>query len=87
MANKIIMYSTKWCGDCWAARSFLDEHRVVYEEMDIEHEPGAAELVMKVNQGRRSVPTFDIDRTYLNCSPFTPENRKKLATAVGIQPN
>lgn len=84
MANKIIMYSTKWCGDCWAARSFLDEHKVVYEELDIEHEPGAAELVVKVNQGRRSVPTFDIDGTYLNCSPFTPENRKKLAAAMGI---
>jgi mycoredoxin len=78
------MYTSQWCGDCWAARSFLNEHKVQYQEVNIEDTPGAAELVMRVNRGRRSVPTFDIDGQYLNCSPFSLENRKKLANAIGI---
>lgn len=84
MKKKIIIYSNPWCSDCYAVRSFLDRHHVEYEEVDIDEKPDAAKLVMQVNNGKRSIPTLDIEGTYLNCSPFTPDKRKKLAEAIGV---
>jgi mycoredoxin len=85
MANKIVMYTTTWCGDCRAARAFLDQHKVEYTVINIEEDQEAVKLVMRVNNGKRSVPTFDIDGRYLNASPFSPQNRKALAEALGIE--
>jgi mycoredoxin len=84
MANKIVMYTTTFCGDCSAARAFLDEHNVEYTVINIENDQEAVKLVMRVNNGKRSVPTFDIDGRYLNASPFSPQKRKALAEALGI---
>jgi mycoredoxin len=84
MANKIVMYTTTFCGDCRAARAFLDEHNVEYTVVNIENDQEAVKLVMQVNNGKRSVPTFDIDGRYLNASPFSPQKRKALAEALGI---
>ena len=58
MANKIVMYTTTFCGDCRAARAFLDQHNVEYTVINIEDDPEAVKLVMRVNNGKRSVPTF-----------------------------
>ncbi len=79
------MYSTTWCGDCRAALAFLDQNNIGYTKVNIDDDDEAMKLVMRVNNGKRSVPTFDIDGQYLNASPFTPEKRKKLAAALGIQ--
>ena len=43
----------------------------------------AVKLVMRVNNGKRSVPTFDIDGQYLNASPFTLKNGKNLPKRWG----
>jgi mycoredoxin len=85
MPKKIVMYTSTWCGDCRAASRFLDKHHIEYQTINIDHHPDAARFVMQVNHGRRKVPTFDIDGTYLECSPFTPEKREKLAEAIGIE--
>jgi mycoredoxin len=85
MQKRIILYSTPRCRDCHAARDFLNQHHVEYEEVNIEEEPDAAKLVMQMNKGKRSIPTFNIEGTYINCSPFTPDNRKKLAKAIGVK--
>jgi mycoredoxin len=84
MANKIVMYTTTFCGDCRAARAFLDQHNVEYTVINIEDDPEAVKLVMRVNNGKRSVPTFDIDGQYVNASPFSPQKRKALAETLGI---
>ena len=78
------MYSTTWCGDCRAARAFLDQNNIQYTNVNIEDDDEAAKLVIRVNNGKRSVPTFDIDGQYVNASPFSPEKRKRLAEALGI---
>lgn len=85
MNKQIVMYSSKFCGDCHAARHFLSQHHVEFQEVDINESPEAAKFVMQINNGKRSIPTFDIDGAYLNASPFTPENRKKLAEAIGLE--
>ncbi len=58
---QIKMYTTSSCSDCRAAKRFLSERTFRMREINIEDVEGAAEIVMQANQGRRSVPTFDID--------------------------
>lgn len=67
------MYFAPWCGDCRAAKRFLDEHGVAYETINIEETPGAAELIVEKNQGKRKVPTFEVDGRWFAVSPFDPE--------------
>ena len=80
----IKVYTTSQCGDCRAVKRFLSERSIPYEEINIEQVDGAAEIVLQVNQGRRSVPTLDIDGKFVSCSPF---DRRKLSEALGIHEN
>jgi len=73
ISQRIRKYTTTRCGDCRRAKRFLDTWRVPYEEINIEDTPGAAEFVVKTDQGRRSVPTFDVSGRVVSCSPFDPE--------------
>jgi mycoredoxin len=61
-------------------KMFLAEKGIAYEEIDIEDTPGAADLVMRVNNGKRKVPTLDIDGRFIAVSPF---NRRQLEEALG----
>ena len=56
--EKIKMYATTWCGDCRMAKRWLDSHGIPFEFIDIEKDESAAEFVVKVNKGARSVPTI-----------------------------
>ena len=78
---RVKMYTTSQCSDCRAAKRFLMEQGIPYEEINIENTDGAAEIVVQANQGRRSVPTLDIDGQFFNCSPF---DRRKLSEALGL---
>jgi mycoredoxin len=78
---EIKMYTTSWCGDCRMTKMFMAEKGIRYEEIDIEQTPGAAEIVMKANDGKRKVPTLDIDGRFIAVSPF---NRRQLEEALGL---
>lgn len=54
----IKMYSTIWCGDCRMAKHVLDSRQIVYQVIDIDDDPQAAELVQRLNGGFRTVPTI-----------------------------
>lgn len=56
--QKIVMYSTTWCGDCRMAKRWLDQHGIVYDNINIEESDEAAAYVVKVNGGSRRVPTI-----------------------------
>jgi len=56
--DTIKMYATTWCGDCRMARRWFDSHDVPYEYINIEEDEEAAEFVLEVNGGMRSVPTI-----------------------------
>ena len=74
---KIKMYTTAWCGDCRNAKRFLRARGVEFEEVDIEQREGAAEHVMRVNDGKRKVPTFEVDGRSFSLSPY---DERKLRT-------
>jgi mycoredoxin len=77
----IKMYTTTWCGDCRNAKRFLREHGVAFEEINIEEEAGAADYVMQVNDGKRKVPTFEVDGRAFNLSPY---DERKLRAELGL---
>ena len=53
----VTLLTTSWCGFCRRLKHQLDLARVDYTEVDIEATPSAAEVVMAVNDGDRTVPT------------------------------
>ena len=53
----LTMYSTTWCGYCRRLKRMLDRDGIAYDEVDIEDDEAAAEFVMSVNGGNRTVPT------------------------------
>ena len=67
----IRIYTTSWCPDCRQAKRFLEEQQFTYEEFDIETDLGAATFVERANNGKRKVPTFDVDGRVFPCSPFS----------------
>jgi len=78
----IKMYTTTWCSDCRRAKQFLNNNGIAYEEINIEDHDGAAELVMQLNEGKRKVPTFDIDGRAFNLSPY---DERKLRAALDLE--
>ncbi|HEX8746571.1 MAG TPA: glutaredoxin domain-containing protein [Pyrinomonadaceae bacterium] len=80
MAN-IRMYTTGWCGDCRNAKRYLRELGVEFEEINIEENEQAAAFVIRANEGKRKVPTFEVDGRTFNLSPF---DAKKLRTELGL---
>lgn len=54
----IVMYTTTWCGDCRRAKRVFAAMNVPFSEIDIEANADAADLVTRLNDGARSVPTI-----------------------------
>jgi mycoredoxin len=65
------IYTTSWCGDCKATKAVLGQRKIAYQEIDIEQDPQAAEYVMQVNGGRRSVPTLVYEGDAVSLSNFS----------------
>ena len=61
MAQRVIVYTTRWCGHCRAAKRQLAALGVPYEEVDIEQVPEAGAQLEQWSGGFRTVPTFDVD--------------------------
>lgn len=79
--SELKMYTTSSCGDCRNAKRFLKEQGIAYEEIDIEQAEGAAERVMYLNDGKRKVPTFEMDGRAFNLSPY---DERKLRAELGL---
>ena len=80
----ITLYTAAWCGDCRLAKLFLKERSVAFREIDIDEDQDAEELITRVNNGRRKVPTIEVGGRYFACSPFDPH---QLSSELGIPLN
>jgi mycoredoxin len=58
METGIVVYGTAWCGACRLVKRVLGEVGCNYEWIDIDKNPLAAERVIELNAGLRSVPTI-----------------------------
>ncbi len=58
MDQPIVIYATTWCGDCRRAKRVMDSLNAKYDYINIDEDTKAAEYVIEVNKGSRSVPTI-----------------------------
>jgi mycoredoxin len=54
----VIMYTTSWCGYCFRLKKLLKTEGIAFTEVDIEHDPAAAQFVASANGGNQTVPTL-----------------------------
>jgi mycoredoxin len=75
----LTMYTTDWCGYCVRLKYGLDRAGISFDEVNIEHRPDAADIVMAVNGGNRTVPTIVFPDGSALTNPTLREVREKLA--------
>ena len=79
MTAQLTLYSTVWCGDCRRLKGYLDSRSIEYNDIDIETDESAAEWVIKINGGMRSIPVIVFpDGTHLT-EPSNKAVEEKLA--------
>ena len=55
-----------------------------HREVNVDEDAEAAELVIRVNDGKRKIPTIEVEGRYFNCNPFDPY---KLSEELNIPLN
>jgi glutaredoxin len=81
---EITVYSNTWCCDCRRVKCFLRERGIPFREVNIDEDAAAEAIVLRVNNGKRKVPTIGIEGRYFPMSPFDPH---KLADELKIPLN
>ena len=61
MTKKIIVYTTSWCGDCRNLKNALHDRQIFFEERDIEKNDEDYKTMMGHTNGKRVIPTVDIE--------------------------
>ncbi len=84
VTQPITMYTTTYCPDCRRAKNFLKERGLEFREVNIEEDDSAEAFVLKANNGKRKVPTFEVGGRYFACSPFS---AAQLAAELGVPLN
>jgi mycoredoxin len=56
--STITVYGTRSCGDCHLAKAVLDAAGASYRWIDLDWDPLAADRVVAINGGHRTVPTI-----------------------------
>ena len=76
----LTMYSTAWCGYCRRLKKQMDAAGIGYAEVNIEDEPGAAELVVSINGGNQTVPTLVFPDGSSATNPSLAEIQERLGS-------
>lgn len=79
MSGQFTIYSTPWCGYCHRLQGQLDREGIPFTVVDIEQDPSAADLVMKVNNGNQTVPTLVYSDGTAQTNPSVKQVKEKLA--------
>lgn len=77
--ESIVMYSTTWCGDCRRAKRVFGTRGVEYTEINIDEDRAAAQVVLRLNGGMRSVPTIVFPDGTVLVEPSTAALESKLS--------
>ncbi len=77
----VTLYTTTWCGYCVRLKRQLDDAGIGYREVDVEADPRAAQFVMGVNGGNRTVPTVVLPGGRALTNPSLKELREIMAQA------
>ena len=74
----ILIYGADWCGDCRRAKAFMDEHHIPYQWIDVQDDAEATEVVMKLNNGKRIIPTIVFEDDSILVEPSNSQLARKL---------
>ena len=77
--QKITFYGADWCHDCRRAKAYLKENNIEYDFIDVDLDEKATDLVQKINNGKRIIPTLII-----NDKPYTNPKNDVLASLLGL---
>jgi len=80
----LIVYSTAWCGDCRRSKRWLDANNVPYTNINIDEDETAADRVVEINKGSRSVPTIVFPDGSVLVEPSNRALATQVATVMGI---
>jgi len=80
MEQKLRVIGASWCPDCKRAKTFLGQHRIEFEWVDMESDPTAQEEVERINGGKRIIPTI----IFPDGSILTEPSNDELAEKLGI---
>lgn len=81
--SRFTMYSTTWCGYCFRLKTALNRDGITFDEVDIETDPAAADLVMSLNGGNAVVPTLVFADGSALTNPSPSEVKEKLTAIAG----
>jgi glutaredoxin-like protein len=56
--DQIVMYGADWCGDCRRSKRLLEELSVEYTLIDVDADLSAADKVIEINGGAKSIPVL-----------------------------
>ena len=80
---RFTMYRTSWCGYCHRLAGQLGREGIaegeVYDVVDIEQHPEAADIVTAANNGNRTVPTLVYADGSSQTNPSVRQVQAKLA--------
>jgi len=80
MDQKLRVIGASWCPDCKRAKTFLGQHRIEFQWVDMESDPTAQEEVERINGGKRIIPTI----IFPDGSILTEPSNDELAEKLGI---
>ena len=80
MDQKLRVIGASWCPDCKRAKTFLGQHRIEFEWVDMESDPTAQQEVERINGGKRIIPTI----IFPDGSILTEPSNDELAEKLGI---
>ena len=81
---EIRVYTTPVCGDCVAVKRALEQYGLRFTEVDITQSEEATQIVERVNDGKRSVPTVEVGDQAVSLSRFTIRKFVDFMTAAGV---
>jgi len=79
MSAAFTLYSTPWCGYCHRLKGQLTREGISFDEVDIEAQPQAADVVESVNGGNQTVPTLVFSDGTSLTNPSVAQVKAKLA--------
>ena len=78
--HTVTMFTTVWCGYCQRLKAQFGRAGIAWNEVDIEHDPAAAQLVREANNGSETVPTILFSDGTALTNPSLKNVQDKLAS-------
>jgi glutaredoxin 3 len=63
--NKVVIYTTPYCGYCVQAKRLLAKKGVAYEEIDVSRNPELRRHMIQSSGGRMTVPQIFVNDTHV----------------------